>query len=345
MSDEERQHSSSIEDETSEASDGGRECFSPIVDDETSKASDGERQHFTSIEDEAAYMMDMMEMDYENGKPYSDFDFTIMLWGNMFFNCLPGPEKEPPWHFDGYYPDDDIDRETFTATIKGMIERYIEEPEIKNPESEFYLGKTIDKILVYMFGDLDTLFPVSMNKIWIDVIFVIAKVWYETNRLVDIRHIVDLYHSFRGQTFTKDDIGNYLGYKTGRFDRLRIDDTRKFFGLVRRGMWKVEMMWELWDEHDPAVYKEGVGNMTVWFPRETLEDVIALNLIVDFSNMKNRSISYGKKKDEVQDWMERIARDFGNIPGIDVPFPPQGHTEEDGVILPFCFRKKGYITH
>lgn len=327
-------------------SDEERECFSPIVDDETSEASDGEQHHFSFIDEELAHMADNIEMDYENGKPYSDFDFTIMLWGNLFFNCLPDPGKKTHWHFDGYYPDDAIDRQTFIYTIEDMIERYIDEPEIKNSDSEFYLGKTIDKILFYMFGDLDTLFPVPMNKIWIDVVFVIAKVWYKTKKLVDIRHIVDLYYEFRGRTFTKDDIENSLGYKTGRFDQLRIDDTKKFFGLVRRGMWKVEIMWELWDENDPAMYKEGVGNLTVWFPRETIEDIIALTPIVDFTNEKNRSISYGKKKDEVHNWMGLITQELAEIQtDIDGGVRQMGYTQEDGVILPFCFRKKGYITH
>lgn len=39
---------------------------------------------------------------------------------------------------------------------------------------------------------------------------------------------------------------------------------------------KKEVIWNMWDEIDPKEFQDGIGNLTIWLPRETVEDTLQL---------------------------------------------------------------------
>lgn len=110
------------------------------------------------------------------------------------------------------------------------------------------------------------------EKIW-DMTFQLTQLVYKYRTTLNSWDIVNMYKLYLELpvTATFDEDGNPIGVK-------RPNSYYSFSSTVNQKLpeflrWK--SMWDLWYENDPAVHNEGVGNLTVWLPRETLEDVMS----------------------------------------------------------------------
>lgn len=90
-------------------------------------------------------------------------------------------------------------------------------------------------------------------------IIAFTKIWIKYQDCIDAEYIVS---SYKGVTFQR--FHNFGESIKKKVLQLHLENT----------------MWDMWDEIDPETSPDGIGNLTVWLPREMVEDVICLTRAV-----------------------------------------------------------------
>lgn len=214
------------------------------------------------------------DYDYNDDEDYGDDD-DGPSWVDHFYN-----ELYRMWNnseLPGYKWNDNISSSVLDTVVQSMMRYHIQHKIARDLDSEYNLLHTMNRILKLLYGQVETFSFPPWKSAW-HVYFGIAVAWYECEMKVTLEDVVDFYCQYKGRRFDTGEVNYSLGYD-GMEDDLRpeAEDVDEFWILFRTQVDTMALrreMWELWYQNDPAVNKEGIGNYTVWFPREIVEDIV-----------------------------------------------------------------------
>lgn len=180
----------------------------------------------------------------------------------------------------------------------------------QNPlDSDFSFEGTIYKLisLLTVPGTFDKTIS-TYEEVW-DTLYLLAEECYRYRHQVTVEEVAWLYRQYRhlspGDMFTVASI---------RSEHLKLDsgDMCTFRESLRHDIpiyAKRKTMWNLWEQNDPSVDLNGIGNLTVWFPREIVEDVLLMNTLyieLDAETRFMRLLCYDNVEAYIRDHPESV---------------------------------------
>lgn len=112
--------------------------------------------------------------------------------------------------------------------------------------------------------------------------------FHKQNPELTLNEMIDIYVKFRSY-------GSVRGCKTdiftlnGPFKIIMTDEVQfaEYLSHWKNVILRQQKVWDLWYENDPAKDIDGIGNLTVWLPKEIVEDVLPVT-IYEIQKRKNK---------------------------------------------------------
>lgn len=193
----------------------------------------------------------------------------IGTWCNMFVRYIHfaknAPRKQRVIHKT------DVTPRSFAYGIRYIMEKcYTDDPEkIKDIVSS---GKVIIKDLMLIDPQK---YDIDVDRVMWKVVLTLLQIWYILSEFVTIGEVIHYYGIHSAVSWGNID-NPPLGSRYGE------EEMRDFYTDLCHDIPKIvteKAMWELWYENDPATSPDGVGNCTIWLPREMVEDVMSFGCI------------------------------------------------------------------
>lgn len=151
------------------------------------------------------------------------------------------------------------------------------------------LGKIVHLIMDDLLKKPCITSPICMYEDFWHYIFGIAQLYYGFNERISTSYICTLFRVFCTHPNAKFNYRMKCGNKSLPWDGYMIFS--KLIYHDREKLIKRIELWNLWDEIDPAIHKDGIGNYLAWLPREKIDDIIEFDKLLVEDKMEKQILA------------------------------------------------------
>lgn len=197
----------------------------------------------------------------------------IGTWENVFANLAMDYSRRDssvPWNYPGEpcAPSDIISHE-LPHIVDNMEKRLKKWKKSLDPDFKIY--PALMTVIASLVSTVDRPIP-YYAMVWMAAI-PIVQLYYESRKWISLNDIILMYRTECGLK-----TGEYVNesmHRQGAYYETIFNFHDKAMRTIKQHVRELAI-YDLWDEIDPEKFDTGVGNLTVWIPREIVEDIIEL---------------------------------------------------------------------